>query len=574
MDPTKGGSEEIRDKEVDLKVEQTADDRIDSLEDAIALQNEQISEIANEQTKIVEILEQMSEKINRPSVEDIEEDVEVEDDLTEEKNSVEEATDTKESPEVESEEAEEPEEKSDAEEVEVDTAEESKGEEQEVENDAQTADEESSETEEEPAEEEAQETNNKENTMTPEELNALKEQIKNQILDEMVKEPEVKEAEKEEEKVDNSISKDWKVRYNDQVAAAWDAYRLHNAAAMDKLAKINAFNASLKVENDAGTAPITIESLDSFVLPPEVDTMIHGRRTRYTDFLNKIEYVTTDRLTFAYATRVGDIDMRNVALCDDNEDGNLKPIETYGLEQGVAQMEELAAVTPICDNATKYMAIDILADLAAGYRNDFDRKLAQLAILRIQQAINTTAQTVEFDPADSVEALVDFVKATTLVADGVVNGTFVFNAKTKAKLVEYIFRAAAAGDLGRDAMTTGDFPTIFGYPYVVVPNDLMPTLGGTEQIAFQATNNATGQLETVNITSPVFYGDLDEFRGKVSGALRYDVSAEASYEVTNASGSKETRSAWQRNELVLRGSFLRGGYIADASVFSGLVPKA
>lgn len=571
MDPTT----EVRDDEVKENVteEQKADERIDALEDAVELQNEQISSIANEQTKIVEILEQMSEKLDRPSVEEIEETVEEAPEV-EEKNSTEEASDIEESPEVDSEEAEKLEEESDAEEVEVDNSEESEGDEQKVENDAPAAEEETPETEEEPAEEEAQEnTNSKENTMNPEELNALKEQIKNQILDEMVKEPEVKEAEEAEEKAPE-IAKNWRERYNKQVEYAWNAYRLHNVEAMNKLQEINAYNARLKVENDAGDGPITIESLDSFVLPPEIDTMIHGKRTRYTDFLNKIEYVTTDRLTFAYATRVGDIDMQNVSLCDDGEDGNLKPIETYGLEQGVAQMEELAAVTPICDNATKYMAVDIVSDVAAGYRNDYDRKLAQLAIVRIQQAINTTGQAIEFDPQDSVDALVDFIKATTTVSDGVVNGTFVFNAKTKAKLVEYIFRAAAAGELGRDMMTTGEFPTIFGYPYVVVPNDLMPTLGdAASSKQFKALNNQTGQLETVTINSPVFYGDLDEFHGKVSGALKYDVSADAAYEVEK-NGVKETRSAWQRNEIVLRGSFLRGGYVTDPTAFAGLVPKA
>ena len=47
-----------------------------------------------------------------------------------------------------------------------------------------------------------------------------------------------------------------------------------------------------------------------------------------------------------------------------------------------------------------------------------------------------------------------------------------------------------------------------------------------------------------------------------------DISAEAAYEAADGT----VRSAWQRNELVLRGSFLRGGYIANQGAFAGLTP--
>ena len=554
--------EELREAE-DIKsdVEVSDTDRIDAIEDTLSSQSKQIASIAEEQTKIADILENLTERISevQPKVEDIE----INDLEGQEINSIPE----------ESEDGEESIEKVEENEIKESVENEApETEESEVENSVdleKDSEDDSDSTEEESAEEETQGNNIKENAMTQEEINALVEQVKNAVLDAQAQAPKFEEVEEVKNEAP-AVAEDWRVRYNDQVAAAWDAYRLNNVAAAQKLIEINSYNASLKT-NDAGTGPMTIESLDSFVLPPEVDTMIHGKRTNYSQFLNELEITQTNALTFAYATRVGDIDMQNVALCDDGKDGNLKPIQTYTLKQGVAQMEEMAAVTPICDNATKYLAADILTDVAAGYRNDYDRKLAQLAIIRMQQALNNTGNTVEFDPNDSVEALVDFIKATTAVSDDVVNGKFVFTAKTKAKLVEYIFRAAANGELGKDTMTTGEFQTIFGYPYVVVPNDLMPTLGETPKnpITFKATNNQTGSTEEVQITTPVFYGDLDEYRGKTSGALKYDVSAEASYEVNG-----QTRSAWQRNELILRGSFLRGGYIADEGVFAGLVPKA
>ena len=590
-------SEEVT-KVEETTEETTQEDRIDAIEKVVLTQGEQIADIAEEQEKIVDILEKISDKLNSEKAEEkietaeetIENEIEekVENDISEESSEKEtegeepevveniEAKEVNEDGSIEStvegedvtlkptnEETKEEVEETQTEEVENSITEDSKSEESEEETEKEDAE-----------QKEPQEI--KENKMTKEELqeilNSFKAEVVNEILDAKVEEPKVEETEAEE-KNEPEVEKNWRKRYNEQIACAWNAYRLHNIDAAQKLAKINKFNfeeKKNKVENNSGIEVMTIETADDFVLPYEVDNMIKGKRTNYSAILNAVEYQTTDRLTFAWATREGDIDMQNVALCDDGADGNLKPISTYELKKGVAQMEELAAVTPICDNATKYLAVDILSDVAAGYRNDYDRKLAQLVIVRMQQAVNKTGNSVELEGTTSIEKLVEFIKATTKVSDSVVNGTFVFNAKTKAQLVEYLFSAAAEGELGKDTMTTGEFPTIFGYPYIVVPNDLMPTLGEGDTKSFKAMNNETGNIDTVTINSPVFYGDLDEFRGKVSGGLKYDVSAEAAYEVADGS----VHSAWQRNELILRGSFLRGGYIANQGAFAGLTPAS
>ena len=587
-------SEEIVETEVmETPEEQSPEDRVDALEKVVLAQGEQIADIAEEQEKIVDILEKISDKLNSEKVEMVEEPIEensleeqVENDISEESSEKEsegeepkvvesiEVNEFNEDVSIESAVEGEKVTLEPADEEEKEAVEELKAEEAEekVENsitEETELEDSEEETEKEIAEQkESQEI--KENKMTQEEINALKEQIKNEILDAQVKAPEVEET--EEAAKEPEVEKNWRKRYNDQIAAAWNAYRLHSIDAAQKLAKINRYNFEEKKAKmvDNANEVMTIETADDFVLPYEVDNMIHGKRTNYSPLLNAVDYQTTDRLTFAYATRIGDIDMQNVAMCDNVEDGNLKPISTYELKKGVAQMEEMAAVTPICDNATKYLAVDILADVAAGYRNDYDRKLAQLVVIRMQQAVNATGNTVEMEGTTSIDKLVEFIKATTKVSGDVVNGVFVFNAKTKAQLVEYLFSAAANGELGKDVITTGEFPTIFGYPYIVVPNDLMPTLGEGDTKSFKATNNETGNLETVTISSPVFYGDLDEFRGKVSGGLKYDVSAEAAYET----GDGSVHSAWQRNELVLRGSFLRGGYIANQGAFAGLTPAS
>lgn len=565
-------------------------DRVSILEDQVQELNARFDDVVTEQEKIVTVLDKISDKILASDVKPVEEKTAAKKNDIEESEETPQEDESEDAPEVIENAKKDEDEKTDEEpeKEKEDESEDEDDEDEKAENAAETAPAESEEQseeetveqteepapEEKPAEEKAKETNNnKETKMTKEELqeilNSFKADVVNEILDAKVEEPEVKESAEEETKEENpEIAQNWRQRYNDQVAAAWDFHRLNNIEAGKKLQAINQYNADLKVKNDAGTAPITITSLADFVLPPEMDKEIHGLRTNYSPFLSIVNYQQTNNLQFMYATRVGDINMQNVKFCDDGEDGNLKPVETYGLKRGIAQMEEMAAVTPICDNATKYMAVDILQDVAAGYRNDYDRKLAQLAIVRFQQALNETGNTVEYDPATAIDSLVDFVKATTLVSEGVVNGKFIFNARTKALLLENLLRSGNDG-LGQTAFTTGNTQTIWGYDYIVVPNDLLPTLGTDETRQFKAMNNQTGVVETVDITSPVFYGDFNEYRGKVNGGLNYTISTDASYEINGT-----VYSAFQRDELVIRGYFYRGGYIADPTVIAGLVPAS
>jgi hypothetical protein len=91
---------------------------------------------------------------------------------------------------------------------------------------------------------------------------------------------------------------------------------------------------------------------------------------------------------------------------------------------------------------------------------------------------------------------------------------------------------------------------------------LLPTIEEGEKVAF------TVDGEEVEIKHAVFYADLSQFTGRTSGGLQYDISADASYEVNGT-----VRSAYQRNELVLRGSFFRGGAVKDTSRVAGILAK-
>lgn len=397
--------------------------------------------------------------------------------------------------------------------------------------------------------------NKKENSMTKEEFeNAFAEAMKNYFGD--AKAPEFKKAENSVEAGVEAL--DWKERYNKQVNAAYDAFRLGNIEARKTLNEINEINLGELKKAGIAKNSMTISSMGNFVIPPEMFNEIVGKRTDYSALINATDWRETDSLEFAWLKRNGDIDMKNVEMCDDGKDGNLKPISEYTAEPQTGKLEEMAAVTVVCNAATRFFAVDLLSDVAAGYRNDYDRKRAQLVIAKLEEAVKESGQSVDYAPTTDAEAMVAWLNAIAEVSDSTTNGTLVFNNKTFAQLKAHALEAGVNGPLSH-IFTDGEIPQIFGTPFIVVPNDLMPTIESDDKVSF------TVDGENIAITHAAFYADLSEFVGYTSGGLQYDISADASYEVNGA-----VRSAYQRNELVLRGSFFRGGAIKDTSRVSGI----
>lgn len=412
-------------------------------------------------------------------------------------------------------------------------------------------------------EEDLNETTEKvENNLT-EETQMDKEEIQNAVAEALkgyfanaveAKAPEFKKDENSVKVADLN----WKDRYNKQVNAAWEAFRAGSIEARKTLNEINEVNLNALKEAGIAKNSMTIESMGNFVIPPEMYREIIGKRTDYTAIINATNWRETDSLEFAWLKRNGDIDMRNVALCDDGKNGNLKPISEYTAEPKTGKLEEMAAVTVVCNAATRFFAVDLLADVAAGYRNDYDRKRAQLVIARLEQAVLESKQSVDYAPTTDTAAMVAWLQAISEISDATVNGTLIFNNKTFAQLKAHALEAGVNGPLSH-IFTDGEIPQIFGTPFIVVPNDLMPTIESEDAIAF------TVDGEEVPITHAVFYADLSEFVGYTSGGLQYDIATEASYEINGT-----VRSAYQRNELVLRGSFFRGGAVKDTSRVSGI----
>ncbi len=400
------------------------------------------------------------------------------------------------------------------------------------------------------------------------ELASVREEAKN-AFDASAKEPEFKQ---EEVAKNDYKSMDWQDRYQAQIDAAWNYVKSGSITAGEKLRELNGLN--LEGLKEAGYArnSITLDDLGNFVIPTEMYNEIQGFRNDYTAILNVTEWKETLSLEFAWLKRVGDIDMQPVAIgsaiSDEpngfspipvDDDARLKPISEYSAVPQKSGLEELAAVTVVATSTTRFAAVDLLADAAQGYRTDYDRKRAQLVIARLEQAIDETGNSVGYAPANDVAGLTTWLDAITEISDTTLNGTLIFNARTYAELKKRALQAGANGPWA-EILTGGEIPTVFGYRYVIVPNDLMPSLGGSENVVF----NVMG--EDVTIQHAVFFADLSTFTGRTSGGLQYDVSNTAPYEV----GAGNTRSAFQRNELVLRGSFFRGGAVKDVNVVAGV----
>lgn len=351
----------------------------------------------------------------------------------------------------------------------------------------------------------------------------------------------------------------WQERHAKQINGMWDVLKRHDNSAMEEVRKINELHLEELKKDGKVENSVTISDFGNFVISRELLTEIEGCRNDYTPLVNATQWKETLSTQMAWLKRSGDINMQEVEFCDDGADGNLKPISEYSASIETSNLHELAAVTPVCNAATRFLAVDLLGDVAAGYRNDYDRKRAQLVIARLEQAVEGNGNSVIFDTNPAVEGLVSLLNAWKEIANCTPNGTFVLNTSSYASILAYALRAGVNGPLSA-IFTTGDQPRMFGRPYIIVSDDLLPSLdtAGTKTISVE------GQDITVN--HAVYYANLSNFTGRTSGGLQYDLSTEAAYEDNGT-----VKSAYQRNELVLRGSFFRGGAIKDTDQVAGIL---
>lgn len=381
-----------------------------------------------------------------------------------------------------------------------------------------------------------------------EELAATKALAQNAI-DTQAKAPEFTKVEEVANSYDNMSTDEL---FAKQLNAAVAVERMQSVEGAKVLSEINARNLQALKDAKIVNASMTLVDLGNFVIAPELYTQIATTRTDYSAILGATTWKETNSIEFGWLTRSSDIDMTNVAIGITGDDGSrLKPISQTGYGAHSEKLEEMAAVTPISINVIKFAAADILSDIAEGYRNDYDRKRAQLVIARLQQAVDATGNKETFDIGDG---LIGWSLVTAKISDATTVGTLVFNTKTLTALKGQAITSQNAAVLTEIA--TG---SILGTPFIVVPNDLMPTINTTDTKSFLVHGAA------VTIDTAVFYGDLRTFTGRTSGGLKYDVDGSASYEIGGT-----VYSAYQRNEIVLRGSFFRGGVVKDTSVIASI----
>lgn len=344
---------------------------------------------------------------------------------------------------------------------------------------------------------------------------------------------------------------DWEDRVGEQVNAAWDWLKGKNEAGRVKLTAINEFHLEQLKEKKLAKNSIGLADLGNFVINPELLSEIQGFRSNFQPLISKLSIKDTLSLEMAWLKRSGDIDMQEVDLDADNGNNNLKPISDYSAGFNTTKLQELAAVTPVVNAATRFLAADLLGDISQGFRTDYDRKVAQLFIARCQQAVDTTGNKVTDSGVSNLSSLEGWADLFGEVSEKVPDGVYIFNYKTKIALIKAAFGAGISGPLA-NMLISGDLSGILGNGYILVPNELLPTLNTGE------TKTFTIQGQSVTINQSVFYMDLTKYTGRTSGGLNYDMSTEAAYE-----DGDTVKSAFQRNELVLRGSFFRGGQVLD-----------
>lgn len=324
-----------------------------------------------------------------------------------------------------------------------------------------------------------------------------------------------------------------------------------------KLNKINEFNFDLLKEKNMVSNVLTMEDFGNFVTNPELITTIQGYRSNYSEFLAAFPYQQTNSLEMAWLVRDGDIDMQPVDMCDDGSSGNLKPISEYGADVKTKSLEELAAVTPVCTAATIFMAADLLEDAGQGYRNSYDRNKARGLVAAFEKAAEENDEASYGYTASGIdtplEQLNQVRQAIFAISQG--EGILVMNEASWGivwSLLTQTGNGAAVIDAIQDGLVSRNLWT---KRVVIVPNDLMPTLGETGTYKTFAYEGST-----VTINHAVFYINPSNVRARENGGLRYDLSTEAAYEVNGV-----VRSAYQRNEIVLRGSHFRGTAVLDPS---------
>lgn len=395
------------------------------------------------------------------------------------------------------------------------------------------------------------------------EVKPLQEELKTykEAFDKGAKEPEFKAAEARKTAKNEFSKMSWEDRAVNQIESFRLLSKHGDYEAGKTLQTINEVNLeALKKEGLVKNA-ISIGDLGNYVISPEQLTEIVGFRSNYAPLVDRFTFRDTLSTVTQWLKRSGDINMTHVDYDDAalTSAGYLKPLSSYSATLETMELEELAAVTPVANSATRFLAADILADVNQGYRTDYQRKLAQLIVARLEQAVDGNGNSEVHNTNTDLNSIKDWANLIGSVAERVPNGLLIMNHTSYWKFVSRATGAGISGPLAA-LVNTGDQPQIFGQQVVVVPNDLLPDIDDSATVTHVVDN------ANVTINHAVFYVDPSNFVGRTSGGLMYDLSTDAAYE---SGGS--VYSAFQRNQIVLRGAFFRGGAVSNEEEVAGIL---
>lgn len=312
---------------------------------------------------------------------------------------------------------------------------------------------------------------------------------------------------------------------------------------------INNHNLNELKKTDKKYNALSLTDLGNFVIPPEMITQIFGHVSNFQPLLDKFNFQETLSLVTSYITRTSEVDMEDVDIDSDADvDGDLKPISKPNYQTHTANLMEFASVTPVDASAIRFSAADIMQDVTAQYKRAYDRALARSVIGRLELAVQGNGQSEAFNVTTGndggIGALTSMLDIWSPIVEWVPDGVFLMTRATQLQLMKYALEAGPNGPLANifTTGTTGDL--FFNLPYVVVPTAVMPSLN-------TATGNQptfTFEGQTVTVHSSILLANPDNFMGRVSGGLQFQVSTEAAYEESGT-----VKSAFQRDKLVFRG---------------------
>lgn len=359
----------------------------------------------------------------------------------------------------------------------------------------------------------------------------------------------------------------------------------------EEFAALNEFNTNELMEKGVTNAmDDSAGSLGGLIPPYELLDKIVQCETNYDQFLAAFGFQDAG-LSYGWNVGIGDIEFAPVGYC--------APSAQDGFEVGLENrtQERLATHSVICNKVSRFSPVNVVNIVASRYQQAYKRALVAFALAEMQVAVDkrvagwnrASGTDVAADPNGSLDypaagqgsQVALAVQLFTDLADCVQGGTYVMNAQTAAKLI-LDFNLTGTGDSQSTGGTTrvnnyGALGVALGGTVIVVPNNMLPTLGTSSTVTVVRTTEGGGN---VTIDHAIFYTHTDNWYGVTNGALQFDIDSFGSYEVTvqktvtgGGGGTvtvTETRSAKQRGETVLFGEMYRGGGILDFRAIGGI----